>query len=257
MKRLIVEPPLAFEEAAAWATDDELAAARGFAPARGREYLAWRAVVRREIGRDAAIAYNAAGAPVLTNYPLHLSISHCRGAADCRKRADNQVQTVHSDDGLGRVAVAISDAPCAVDIEPVSRDFRRAMPRYLSPSEQRLSDNPIFPAIAWCAKETLFKYAASTMDAFKANRNGAASAGGRPLDLLRDLHIDRVQFPDASDTSASARPASSPVSADGIPNSIPCGTLFARILNDEPVVLRFYEHEGFAVVFLFGQIENL
>ncbi len=215
MKRLIVEPPLAFEEAAEWATDDELTTARGFAPARGREYLAWRAIVRREIGRDAAIAYNSAGAPILTNYPLHLSVSHCRArVADCGEPADGSRRANDS----GRVAVVLSDAPCAVDIESVARDFQRAVPRYLSPAEQQLSAHPHFPAIAWCAKETLFKYAASTT--------------GRSLDLLRDLHIDNVQFPDSDST--------------------PCGTLIARILNEEPVVLHFYEKEGFAVVFLFG-----
>ncbi len=208
MKRLIVEPPLAFEEAAEWATDDELTTARGFAPARGREYLAWRAIVRREIGRDAVISYNSAGAPILTNYPLHLSVSHCRArVADCGEPAD----------GSGRVAVVLSDVPCAVDIECVARDFQRAVPRYLSPVEQQLSAHPHFPAIAWCAKETLFKYAASTT--------------GQSLDLLRDLHIERVQFPDSDST--------------------PCGTLIARMLNGEPVVLHFYEKEGFAVVFLF------
>ncbi len=214
MKRLIVEPPLAFEEAAEWATDDELTTARGFAPARGREYLAWRAIVRREIGHDAAIAYNSAGAPILTNYPLHLSVSHCRArVADCGEQAGGSEQAGDS----GRVAVVLSDAPCAVDIECVARDFQRAMPRYLSPAEQQLSNHPHFPAIAWCAKETLFKYAASTT--------------GQSLDLLRDLHIERVQFPDSDST--------------------PCGTLIARILNEEPVVLHFYEDKGFAVVFLF------
>ncbi|MDE5815807.1 MAG: 4'-phosphopantetheinyl transferase superfamily protein, partial [Alistipes sp.] len=191
MKRLIIEPTLAFDEAAEWATDDERAIAGGFAPARAREYLAWRAVVRREIGRDAAIAYNAAGAPMLTNYPLHLSVSHCRErAADSRKPSDetgHPLDIRRRSDGSGRIAVAISDAPCAVDIEPVTRNFRRAMPRYLSPAEQQLSDNPLFPAIAWCAKETLFKYAASTT--------------GRSLDLLCDLHIDRIQFPQSTSCS--------------------------------------------------------
>lgn len=236
MKRLIVEPPLAFDEAAEWATDDEQTIASGFAPARAREYLAWRAVVRREIGRDAAIAYNAAGAPMLTNYPLHLSVSHCRGgAAGRRERFDEAGQPLDIRgrfDDSGRVAVAISDAPCAVDIEPVTRNFRRAMPRYLSPAEQQLSDNPLFPAVAWCAKEALFKYAASTT--------------GRSLDLLRDLHIDRVQF---SESTPHNTPCGTPC---GIPGNIPCGTLFARISDEKPVVLRFYEHEGFAVVCLFG-----
>lgn len=282
MKRLIVEPPLAFEEAAEWATDDELAAARGFAPARGREYLAWRAIVRREIGRDAAIAYNSAGAPVLANYPLHISVSHCRGrVADCREQADGAERNSGHVDEAGqigeqvRVAVAISDAPCAVDIESVARDFQRAMPRYLSFSEQQLSAHPLFPAIAWCAKETLFKYAGSAMDgfavqfgnatggfavnrgstnsSFAANRHDAASADCRTLDLLHDLHIDSVRFSAASDTSDLSRFVSfgftSPLS-DGTHTGT-FGTLSARIRNQAPVVLHFYEYEGFAIVSLF------
>ncbi|MCQ4762296.1 hypothetical protein NE555_16895, partial [Alistipes onderdonkii] len=32
-------------------------------------------------------------------------------------------------------AVCLSDVPCAVDIEPETRDFSRAAPRYMSPSE--------------------------------------------------------------------------------------------------------------------------
>ena len=153
MKRLLAEAPLPFGEAAAWATGEELAAARSFAPARGREYLAWRAIVRRELGRETRIAYNAAGAPVLVGSPLHISVSHT----------------------AGRVAVAIADRPCAVDIERADRRFDRVLARYLSPAEQQLSEHPRFAAAAWCAKEALYKYA------------------GRPgCDLLRDLRIEAV-----------------------------------------------------------------
>ena len=62
-----------------------------FSTARGCEYLAWRAIVRRELGRDTAIAYNSVGAPVLINRSLYISVSHCRE----------------------RIAVALSDMPCA------------------------------------------------------------------------------------------------------------------------------------------------
>lgn len=155
-KVLFIEPPLPEAEAAGWVTPGEMAAAQGFLrERRRREYLTWRAVVRRELGADVGIAYNDAGAPVVDREGVYIGVSHC----------------------AGRVAVCISDAPCAVDIEPVSRNFSRAVPRYMSPGEQALSGDPLLPAAVWCAKEALYKYA------------------GQPgLDLLRDLHVDAVDF---------------------------------------------------------------
>ena len=137
---------------AGWVTSDELAEAGRFVrEGRRREYLTWRAVVRRELGADVRIAYDAAGAPVVDRD----GVSHCRG----------------------RVAVCLSDVPCAVDIEPEARDFSRAAPRYMSPSELALSGDPLLPAAVWCAKETLYKY---------ARRPG--------LDLLHDLRVEAVDF---------------------------------------------------------------
>ncbi len=149
--RLIVEPPMAEREAAAWTTPEERAAAAAFAPARRREFLAWRAVVRRELGRDVRIGYAATGAPQLPDGQAHISVSHCPG----------------------RVAVLLAGGRCAVDIEPAARNFERAAPRYLTPDERMLSADPAWLAVAWCAKEALYKYA------------------GRPsLDLLRDLRLE-------------------------------------------------------------------
>ena len=123
---------------AGWVTSDELAEARRFVrEGRRREYLTWRAVVRRELGADVRIAYDAAGAPVVDRAGVYVGVSHCRG----------------------RVAVCLSDVPCAVDIEPETRDFSRAAPRYMS------------------AKEALYKY---------ARRPG--------LDLLHDLRVEAVDF---------------------------------------------------------------
>lgn len=138
-KRLFIEPPMTEAEAAARVTPGERAAAQEFLrERRRREFLTWRAVVRRELGDE-----------------VHIGVSHCPG----------------------RVAVCISDAPCAVDVEPESRDFSRAAPRYMSPAERALSDDPLLPAAVWCAKETLYKYA------------------GRPgLDMLYDLHVEAVDF---------------------------------------------------------------
>ena len=153
---LWTSPPLTAEESARWATSEERAAAAGFVSERRRaEFLTWRAVVRRELGDDVGIAYDALGAPVLTNRAVHISVAHC----------------------AGRIAVCASPERCAVDIEPATRDFRRAASRYLTPEEEALSDDPLLPGIVWCAKETLYKY-----------------AGRRELDFRRDLHVVRLDL---------------------------------------------------------------
>ena len=153
---LWTSPPLTAEESARWTTSEERAAAAGFVSERRRaEFLTWRAVVRRELGDDVGIAYDALGAPVLTNRAVHISVAHC----------------------AGRIAVCASPERCAVDIEPATRDFRRAASRYLTPEEEALSDDPLLPGIVWCAKETLYKY-----------------AGRRELDFRRDLHVVRLDL---------------------------------------------------------------
>ena len=71
---LWTSPPLTAEESARWTTSEERAAAAGFVSERRRaEFLTWRAVVRRELGDDVGIAYDALGAPVLTNRAVHIS----------------------------------------------------------------------------------------------------------------------------------------------------------------------------------------
>ena len=142
---LWTSPPLTAEESARWTTSEERAAAAGFVSERRRaEFLTWRAVVRRELGDD-----------VGTNRAVHISVAHC----------------------AGRIAVCASPERCAVDIEPATRDFRRAASRYLTPEEEALSDDPLLPGIVWCAKETLYKY-----------------AGRRELDFRRDLHVVRLDL---------------------------------------------------------------
>ena len=154
--RLLVEPPMGADEAARWTTPEERAEAAAFGSERRRaEFLGWRAIVRRELGMQVRIGYDAAGAPVLTNRAVHISVAHC----------------------AGRIAVCASPERCAVDIEPATRDFRRAASRYLTPEEEALSDDPLLPGIVWCAKETLYKY-----------------AGRRELDFRRDLHVVRLDL---------------------------------------------------------------
>ncbi len=162
MFRLFVERPMSASDAAPWATPDELASAAAFPPARQAEWLSWRAIVRREVCREfgcrpaeIAIAYNETGAPVVEGAAVHAAVSHCRGS----------------------VAVGLSDAPCAVDIESLDRNFGRIASRYMTSTEQALSDDPRWPAVVWSAKETLYKY-----------------AGRRELDLLCDLRVEQVDF---------------------------------------------------------------
>ena len=225
MRRLFVEEPLPLAEAAAWATPEELTAAAGFAPARAREYLAWRAIVRREVGRDARIGYDAVGAPVLENYPYRLAVSH----------------------GAGRVAVGISDARCAVDIERTDRNFSRILSRYLTPEEQQLSTHPHFPAVAWSAKETLYKY-----------------AGRREVDLLRDLHIEGIAFPASEaggpatgegEATAGGSSTVNGLSTSGRLSEAGCGRLFVRCTDaaggERALCLRFYHEPSRVIVFRF------
>lgn len=154
--RLLIGPPESEADAAAWATPDELREAQAFASERRRrEFLAWRAAVRRCLGCDVGIAYDQAGAPTLPGREEHLSVAHCEGC----------------------VAVCISPRRCAVDVEPERRDFGRAADRFMTPAERALSDDPLLPALVWCAKETLYKY-----------------AGVQGLDLLRDLSVERVDL---------------------------------------------------------------
>lgn len=156
MFRLFVSRPLGESEIAAWTTPEERARAEAFAPARRSEWLSWRGIVRRELGSASVrFAYSDSGAPSIAGSALHLAVSHCPGS----------------------IAAALSDAPCAVDVESLARDFSRAASRYMTPEERTLSDAPCWPALVWSAKETLYKF-----------------AGRRELDLLRDLQVGEADF---------------------------------------------------------------
>ncbi len=179
MNRLLTALPAAVAALDGWIAADERAAAAAFgSERRRREYLTWRAMVRRVLGPDVRIGYDANGAPQLLDLSLHLSVSHCAGL----------------------VAVALSDAPCAVDAESAGRDFSRVCSRYLTPSEASLSSDPLWPAVAWCAKETLYKYARRReLDLCRDLRLLEADlAGGRIVGRIGDgallpMRIDRVE----------------------------------------------------------------
>ena len=151
---LVVEPILPLAELEATADERDLRSTEGFTSASRRaERLAWRRVLRR-ISPDAEVEYNASGAPLLKNSPYtHISVSHCRDV----------------------VAVALSCAPCGVDVELRERNFERVAERYISQAERALCAEAWWLAAVWCAKECLYKM------------------GGREgVDFRRDIIIEGV-----------------------------------------------------------------
>lgn len=133
------------------ATSDDLHLVEEFGSEnRQREALAWRAIVRRELGAECRISYDEWGAPEVDVKNTFISVSHSKN----------------------QVAVLFSDAPCAVDIEQAERNFRKVASRYLSDDELALAESKALFAELWCAKEALYKY---------------HKKGG--LDLVKDIKI--------------------------------------------------------------------
>lgn len=139
MVRLFVEsvPPVYLCCDTLLTAADIASAARFQNEARRNEHLAWRRVVRRELGRDVVIDYNEVGAPIVNRPEAYISIAHSR--------------TV--------VAVAIADERVGVDIESRDRDFSRAAERYASAEEIALGmGDGDWLAKLWTAKEAMYKY---------------------------------------------------------------------------------------------------
>lgn len=138
MRRLLVEEiPWAYACCDALITAEDVASASRFQNERRRnEHLAWRRVVRRELGRKISIGYNEVGAPVVDTPDTYISVAH----------------------GAGCVAVAISDRRVGVDIERTDRDFGSVSSRYMTLAEQQLSADERWAAVVWTAKEALYKF---------------------------------------------------------------------------------------------------
>lgn len=84
---LCIEKVLSWERLLRLVPERDLRLAAALKPAsRREEFLMWRSIVYRRLP-DAEIAYNAVGAPVVCNYPLHIGVSHCPGyVAVCSSR---------------------------------------------------------------------------------------------------------------------------------------------------------------------------
>ena len=149
--RIIIERISAEELLYKGATAEDIAFVEQFgAESRRCEVLAWRGLLRRELGEKCQISHDEYGAPKVDIPAIHISVSHSR---EC-------------------VALVISDNPCAIDIESVERDFCKVTRRYLSSSELQLAEQYDLFAEIWCAKEALYKL---------------YSKGG--LDFVKDISI--------------------------------------------------------------------
>ena len=170
---LLVAPVGDIAELEHEATEEELLSVEGISsPQRRAERLSWRRALRKGVGEGpdegpdegvsevpsgaVVIEYDQQGAPVIKNSQYkHISVSHCRD----------------------RVAVLLTMSPCGVDIECHDRRFSAIAERYLTEEEYLVAskanfDRQTFLALAWSAKEALYKM---------LRREG--------VDLCRDLRI--------------------------------------------------------------------
>ncbi len=157
--RLLISPLMEERDCSDWLTGEERQrAAQLTAPRRRSEFVTWRALFHRHFGLDRVVDYTPEGAPFVVGSRMYIGVSH----------------------SARNVALVASDRPCAVDLESPDRNFARILSRYLSPDEQHLATDPRWPAIAWCAKETLYKLART-----------------QGLRLVEDLRICSVDMPRA------------------------------------------------------------
>lgn len=200
MPRLYLSPLWSDEELHRYTTPAERAETAAFNPRRRREWLTWRALVRQKMGVDIAFAYDAAGAPLLVGRSERIAVSH---AAE-------------------RVAVLVAGHRCGLDLERIDRNFRRVVPHYLTADEQRLSDDPLFLAAAWCAKEALYKFGCD-----------------RSLSLLHDLQLERFErLPETADAGVAAEGA----------ELLPYAGLTARLRGGGPLHLTAARTDDYLLV---------
>ncbi|MFI3289105.1 MAG: 4'-phosphopantetheinyl transferase superfamily protein [Rikenellaceae bacterium] len=122
---------------------------------RQAEVASWRNLLREATSTSADILYHPSGAPYIVDSSDFISVSH---------------SSTH-------LAVMVSSAPCAIDLESTTRNFERIASRYVTPFESKLtaSTAPLLPLL-WSAKEVLYKI--------------SPLAG---LDLLEDINVIAIE----------------------------------------------------------------
>ncbi len=123
---------------------------------RKSEVASWRELLRSTYSITADILYHPSGAPYIVDSSEFISVSH----------------------SSSHVAVILSEEPCSIDIESVSRNFEKVKSRFVTSYESNLSceDAPLLPLL-WSAKEALYKL--SPLEG---------------LDLLLDLRVLSIGF---------------------------------------------------------------
>ena len=112
-------------------------------PSRRAQWSTWRCIVREELGADAQLRYNSAGAPLL-------------------ERAVGEVAYISVSHSAEWVAVMFSRTRCGVDIEASDRNFAKVASRYITLDEREhlgADFGELFEAVMWSAKEAIYKYA--------------------------------------------------------------------------------------------------
>lgn len=133
--KLIISELLTPEQCYGRVTSADYALSESFSDVRRAEFLSWRALLSEHMGRVVEIEYDNIGAPRVVGGDVHIGVSHT----------------------TNRVAVVVSNTPCAVDIEHCDRDLQRISARFLTVQERQLAvDNPTLVAI-WCSRECYYK----------------------------------------------------------------------------------------------------
>jgi phosphopantetheinyl transferase len=119
---------------------DELIRFNGFSnDRRKREYLAVRHLLRNILTVPYELTYDKSGKPLLVGSGFFVSVSHSPSMAACM----------------------ISDRPCGVDVEEMTRNADRISERFLSTEElewsSALEEAGLVRLICWCVKEAVYK----------------------------------------------------------------------------------------------------
>lgn len=164
--RLIISELLIPEQCQAWVTPSDFVLSENFSDSRRAEFLSWRALLSRHLGRVVEIEYDSLGAPRVVGSELHIGVSHT----------------------TQRVAVVVSNNPCAVDVESSQRDLQRISSRFLTTEERRMAvDNRTLVAI-WCSRECYYKL-----------------RHDKSLSLLTDICVSKIDMVAGSVTVADNR----------------------------------------------------
>ena len=146
-------------------------------PSRRAQWCTWRHIVREELGADALLRYNSAGAPLL-------------------ERAVGEVTYISVSHSTEWVAVMFSHTRCGVDIEASDRNFTKVASRYITLDEREhlaADFGELFEAVMWSAKEAIYKYANTPGVEFTSD---TIVVGHTPLTSTLQAELYGVPLPD-------------------------------------------------------------